>query len=67
MGKEFECGTVKVGERGQIVIPKSIREELNINSGDNLIVLGNKEEGIRIIVANSLEELAQIVLNDKKK
>jgi len=66
-GKEFECGTVKVGERGQIVIPKSIREELNINSGDNLIVLGNKEEGIRIIVANSLEELAQIVLNDKKK
>ena len=39
-GKEFECGTVKVGERGQIVIPKQIRDELGINPGDNLIILG---------------------------
>ena len=59
--KEFECGTVKVGERGQIVIPKQIRDELGINPGDNLIILGNKEEGIQIIVANSLEELAAVV------
>ncbi len=60
-GKEFECGTVKVGERGQIVMPKQIRDELGINPGDNLIILGNKEEGIQIIVANSLEELAAVV------
>ncbi len=66
-GKEFECGTVKVGERGQIVIPKQIRDELGINSGDNLIILGNKEEGIQIIVANSLEELAAVVIKSNKK
>ena len=54
-------GTVRVGERGQIVIPKQIRDELGINPGDNLIILGNKEEGIQIIVANSLEELAAVV------
>ena len=66
-GKEFECGTVKVGERGQIVIPKQIRDELGINSGDNLIILGNKEEGIHIIVANSLEELAAVVVRGNKK
>ena len=41
-GKEFECGTVKVGERGQIVIPKSIREELEIKPGDNLNRLGKQ-------------------------
>ena len=66
MNKDKYVGISKVGEKGQIVIPKSIREELEIKPGDNLIVLGNKEEGIRIIVANSLEELAQIVLKDKK-
>ena len=66
-GKEFECGTVKVGERGQIVIPKQIRDELGINPGDNLIILGNKEEGIQIIVANSLEELAAVVIKSNKK
>ncbi len=65
-GKEFECGSVKVGERGQIVIPKNVREVTGINSGDDLIILGNKEEGIKIIVANSLEELAEIVLRTKK-
>ena len=65
-GKEFECGTVKVGERGQIVIPKQIRDELGINAGDNLIVLGNKEEGIQIILANSLEELATTIINGNK-
>ena len=66
-GKEFECGTVKVGERGQIVIPKQIRDELGINPGDNLIILGNKEDGIQIIVANSLEELAAVVIKSNKK
>ena len=66
-GKEFECGTVKVGERGQIVIPKQIRDELGITPGDNLIILGNKEEGIQIIVANSLEELAAVVIKSNKK
>ena len=66
-GKEFECGTVKVGERGQIVIPKQIRDELGITPGDNLIILGNKEEGIQIIVANSLEELAAVVIKGNKK
>ena len=66
-GKESECGTVKVGERGQIVIPKQIRDELGITPGDNLIILGNKEEGIQIIVANSLEELAAVVIKSNKK
>ena len=66
-GKDYECGSVKVGERGQIVIPKNVRDEIGINHGDDLIILGNKEDGIKIIVANSLEELAEIVLKSQKK
>ena len=66
-GKDYECGSVKVGERGQIVIPKNVRDEIGINHGDDLIILGNKEDGIKIIVANSLEELAEIVLKSKQK
>ena len=66
-GKDYECGSVKVGERGQIVIPKNVRDEIGINHVDDLIILGNKEDGIKIIVANSLEELAEIVLKSKKK
>ena len=66
-GKDYECGSGKLGERGKIVIPKNVRDEIGINHGDDLIILGNKEDGIKIIVANSLEELAEIVLKSKKK
>lgn len=40
--------TVKVGEKGQIVIPKEAREIFDINSGDTLILLGDEKRGIAI-------------------
>lgn len=50
-------GTVKVGDRGQIVIPKEAREIFNIKSGDSLIVLGDEASGIAVIKAEWLEML----------
>lgn len=41
-------GTVTVGERGQIVIPKEARDIFNIKPGDTLFVLGDKDKGIAI-------------------
>ena len=38
-------GIVKVGERGQIVIPKYAREVFGITSGDRLMVLGDEAKG----------------------
>lgn len=40
--------TVKVGEKGQIVIPKEARDIFDINPGDTLIVLGDVKQGIAI-------------------
>jgi len=45
-------GTVKVGERGQIVIPKEAREQFNIKPGDSLIVLGRGKRGIALVKAD---------------
>ena len=45
-------GTVKVGERGQIVIPKEAREQFNIKPGDSLIVLGRRKRGIALVKAD---------------
>ena len=36
-------GTVRVGERGQIVLPKQARDVFKIKPGDMLIVLGDEE------------------------
>jgi len=45
-------GTVKVGERGQIVIPKEAREQFNIKPGDSLIVFGRRKRGIALVKAD---------------
>lgn len=50
-------GTVLVGERGQIFIPKKAREVLNISSGETLVVLGNEDpenRGIALIKGDDL-------------
>lgn len=47
-GKHF-FGSVTVGERGQIVLPKKARDVFGINSGDILLVLGDEERGIAIV------------------
>lgn len=41
-------GWVKVGERGQIVIPKKAREIFRICPGDRLLVLGDEAQGIAL-------------------
>ena len=43
------AGTVRVGERGQIVIPKGVRDLLDIHPGDTLLVLADVKQGIAII------------------
>ncbi len=55
-------GTVKVGERGQIVIPKEAREIFEINPGDRLLVLGDEDQGIAIVKAEIMKEFALDVL-----
>jgi AbrB family looped-hinge helix DNA binding protein len=48
-------GSVTLGERGQIVIPKSARDYLGLKSGDRLIVASD-EHGIALIIAEYFEE-----------
>lgn len=42
-------GMVKVGDKGQIVIPVKARKIFNIEPGDKLIVLGDETQGLALI------------------
>ena len=56
-------GTVKVGERGQIVIPKDARKIFEIEAGDLLMVMGDENMGgIAIVKADQMKEFALRVL-----
>lgn len=59
-------GTVKVGEKGQIVIPKEARALFNIQAGDTLLVLGDDENGIIITKPDVINEIAMQILNNLK-
>ena len=47
-------GLVKVGDKGQIVIPAKARKIFDIRTGDNLIVLGDEFQGIALIKEKGL-------------
>ena len=56
-------GTVKVGERGQIVIPKDAREMFRIQPGDTLLVLGDEKNGMVVTRPEVLSEIARKIFS----
>ena len=42
------AASAKVGEKGQIVIPKEMREMFSIQPGDTIILLADEKRGIAI-------------------
>ena len=58
---------VKVGEKGQIVIPKEAREVFHIQSGDTLLILGDEENGIIVTRPDVLRDVAQRIFSNMEE
>ena len=58
--------TARVGDRGQIVIPKEARALFGIQPGDTLLILGDQETGLVISRPELLDDLADQLLNQMK-
>lgn len=68
MKKEKYLWTAKVGDKGQIVIPKEARSVFNINTGDSLILFGDIKRGIAIAKYDDYMNFAEQIFdatNDK--
>lgn len=52
-------GSVIINERGQIVIPKAVREKFGLTGGQRLIVLSDDQEGIALVPAEVFETRMQ--------
>ena len=60
-------GTAKVGDRGQIVIPKEAREFFGIEPGDTLLILGKNETGLIVTRPETLNDLANHIFDSVEK
>lgn len=55
--------TVKIGEKGQFVIPKEAREIFDFKPGDTILVLGDEKRGIAIPPKNMFAQMAEMVFD----
>ncbi|MEU4573536.1 MULTISPECIES: AbrB/MazE/SpoVT family DNA-binding domain-containing protein [Nonomuraea] len=58
----YIVGTVKISEKGQIVIPKDARDLLGIEPGDTLLVLVDPKQGIALVDNERFRQFATGVL-----
>ena len=59
--------TAKVGDKGQIVIPKEARHIFNIKNGDTLILFGDIKKGIAISKYEEYLKFAESIFNENNK
>lgn len=56
------AATVKVGPKGQIVIPKGARELFDIHPGDALLLLADANQGIALMRQETLDRIVTQVM-----
>ncbi|MDD3430339.1 MAG: AbrB/MazE/SpoVT family DNA-binding domain-containing protein [Oscillospiraceae bacterium] len=59
--------TVKIGPKGQIVIPKEIREMFNLTPGDSLLFLADAEKGMALERLSVFNHIADVIFKGKGK
>lgn len=52
-------GTAVLGERGQLVIPKEIRDRYELKTGDKFFVLGHDHGPIAFLPLNQMKDFMQ--------
>jgi len=55
---------VKIGEKGQFVIPKEAREIFDLKPGNEIIVLGDKERGIAILPKEKQQDFIKHIFSN---
>lgn len=65
MGKKKEqgyIGTVKLGPKGQIVIPKEVRDMFDVEPGDSMVLMATPSKGIALQKQSVMLKIASAIL-----
>lgn len=64
--KDKFIATVKVGDKGQIVIPKGARDLFEIEPGDTLLLLADKKQGIALVSNDAYTKFASAIFDAQR-
>lgn len=64
--EKFIFGVLKVGDKGQIVIPRDARKQYNIKPGDAVLLLGDKK-GMALVKTEIFQSAIEQVMDDISK
>ncbi len=59
--------TVKMGTKGQIVIPNEARKVFGFNPGDTILLLGDINKGLAIVKPNEFDAVFNMIVNKNNK
>ena len=59
--ERYYMSSIKIGPKGQIVIPKEARDMFGIRPGDTLVLMADKKKGIALQTADKLNPLLRKV------
>lgn len=65
--KQGYIGTVKIGPKGQIVIPKEVRDMFELEPGDSLLLMADPSRGIALQRPNIMSKIADAILGGHSK
>jgi len=69
LGKKgkYIYGVVKMGDKGQIVIPKEARDMFHLEPGDGLLVMGDEKQGLALVKCDVFEAFADQIFGKKEE
>ena len=65
MQKKHLFGLVTIGDKGQIVIPARARKVFHLQPGDQLMVLGDEDQGLALVNASLFIDAAEVLKNGR--
>lgn len=66
MGKKSDryfMASVKLGPKGQIVIPKEVREMFGVAPGDTIVLLADRKKGVALQTVDRLNPMLRHTFN----